>query len=90
MQLDVLVPNLMVGAMKVDLQQEICEEIIKRLWLLHKLRLCRKQEKTIVDKSIEYNVFCLAEHDCKTLGDGIMNAPMTKIDYTVTQYTKNL
>jgi len=63
-QLDVFVPNLLVGAAKVNLGAEMAGDILIRLQTMHKMRLACKTWKTIVDRSIEYNALRLAEYDC--------------------------
>ena len=62
-QLKVLVPNLLVGAANVNTGRETVLDTQHRLSLIHDLRLCCKAWKKIVDKSVEYNALCLAQHE---------------------------
>lgn len=63
-QLEMFVPNMVVGDMKVDLGAETAMDTLLRLQAMHNMRLSCKAWRTIVDKSNEYNALRLAEYDC--------------------------
>ena len=62
-QLEVLFPNILVGAANVDMGGELSR--ITLLWLqtIHNLRLVCKAWKLVVDKTIEYNTLYLAKYN---------------------------
>ena len=62
-QLEVLVPNILVGAANVELGGESSRHTLLRLWTIHNLRLVCKAWKSVVDKSTEYNALRLAEYN---------------------------
>ena len=62
-QLEVLVPNIWVGAANVDNCGEISRISMLRLRTMHNLRLVCKAWKLVVDKSAEYNALRLAEYN---------------------------
>jgi hypothetical protein len=62
-QLIVFVPNLLVGAAKVDMSAETALDIQLRLLLIHNYRLSCKAWKSTVDKSMEYTALCLAQYE---------------------------
>jgi hypothetical protein len=62
-QLTIFVPNLLVGATKVDMDAETALDIQLRLLLIHSLRLSCKAWKTIVDKSAKCNALRLAQYE---------------------------
>lgn len=63
-QLEVLVPNLLVGCSQVELGAETLAEILHRLQAMHTMRLTCRSWKAVVDRSTEYNALRLAEYDC--------------------------
>ena len=62
-QWTVFVPNLLVGAAKVDIGVETTLDTQLCLLLIHSLRPSCKTWKTIVDKYVEYNALCLAHYE---------------------------
>ena len=62
-QLIVFVPNLLVGAAKVDMGAGMALDTQLHLLLIHSLRLSCKAWKMIVDKSAEYNALRLAQYE---------------------------
>jgi hypothetical protein len=89
-QLDVLVPNLLVGAAKVNLGAETAGDTLIRLQTMHKMRLACKTWKTIVDISTEYNALRLAEYDCRMWPNDWRRRFMTREYNIVTQFQENM
>jgi hypothetical protein len=61
-QVEVLVPNMLVRASTVDLGAESPTTTLLRLHAMHNMRLSCKAWKVVVDKSTEYNALRLAEY----------------------------
>jgi hypothetical protein len=89
-QLDVLVPNLLVGAAKVNLGAETARNTLIRLQTMHKMRLACKTWKTVVDRSTEYNALSLAEYDCIMWPNDWRRRFMTREYNIVTQFQENM
>ena len=62
-QLEVLVPNILVCTTNVDLCGKSSKIILLRLRTIHTMRLVCKTWKLVVDKNIEYNVLRVAEYN---------------------------
>jgi hypothetical protein len=89
-QLEVLVPNLLVGATKVNLGAETAADTLLRLQAMHKMRLCCKTWKAVVDKSTEYNALRLAEYECARWPYDWRRRFMTREYNIVTQFQENM
>ena len=62
-QLEVLVPNILVCTTNVDLCGKSSKIILLRLRTIHTMRLVCKTWKLVVDQNIEYNVLRVAEYN---------------------------
>lgn len=89
-QLDVLVPNMLVGASTVDLGAETATNTLLRLQAMHNMRLTCKAWKAVVDKSTEYNALRLAEYDCAMWPNDLNTRFMTREFNIVTQFQENM
>ena len=63
LQLEVLVPNILVGAANVDLCGQSSRINLIQLRTIHTLRVVCKAWKSVVDKSTEYNALRMAEYN---------------------------
>ena len=89
-QLEVLVPNLLVGAAKVNLGANTAAGTLLRLQAMLKMRLSCKAWKTIVDRSTQYNALRLAEYDCTMWPNDWRRRFMTREHNIVTQFQENM
>ena len=89
-QLTVFVPNLLVGATKVDMDVETGVDTHLRLLVIHSLRLSCKAWKTIVDKSVEFNALCLAECEYAMWPNDVRKVCLARKHNLITQFQKNL
>ena len=62
-QLEVLVPNILVGAANLDFCGQSSRMNLIQLRTIHTLRLVCEAWKYVVDQSTEYNAFSLAEYN---------------------------
>ena len=90
MQLLVLVPNLLVRAANVDMGQDTILDSQRRLSLIHDLRLCCKAWKIVVDKSVEYNAFRLAQHEYAMGSNVNFRVCLPREHNLITQFQINL
>lgn len=89
-QLEVLVPNMLVGASKVDLGAESATDTLLRLQAMQNMRLSCKAWKVVVDNSTEYNALRLAEYDC-AMWPNDLRRPFFICEYNiVTQFQENM
>ena len=62
-QLEVLLPNILVGTATVDMGGESSSSTLLQLQTIHNLRFLCKTWKLVLDKSTKYNALCLAEYN---------------------------
>ena len=89
-QLTVFVPNLLVGAAKVDMGAEMALDTQLRLLLIHSLRLSCKAWKTIVDKSAEFNALRLAQYEYAMGPNAVIRVCLPREHNLITQFQLNL
>ena len=89
-QLTMFVPNLLVGAAKVDMGAETPVDTQLSLLVIHSLRLTCKAWKTMVDKSAEYNALRLVEYEYTMWPNDIKKVCLARKHYPITQFQENL
>ena len=89
-QLEVLVPNMLVRASTLDLGVESTTTTLLRLHAMHNMRLSCKAWKMVVDKNTEYNALRLAEYECAILPNASRRRLLTREHYIVTQFQENM
>ena len=89
-QLTILVPNLLVGAAKVDMGGETALDTQLRLLLIYSLRLSCKAWKMIVDESAEYNALCLAQYEYVMGPNAVIRVCLPREHNLITQFQLNL
>ena len=89
-QLKVFVPNLLEGAAKAAMGAETAFDTQLRLLLIHNLRLYCKALKTIVNKSVEYNAFRLAQYEYAMYSHDVIRVCLPREHNLITQFQQNL